>query len=107
MSPPESFLLVPRPVKLAGVSLKHPCLLPREGLVLVRESRPSSFLSLRSLARRPGVNVAFQGVQRVGPHRLVFRDPFVEFGETLRLECVDSLLRMDRDLDEPCLAEHL
>src|SRR5712691_9641443 len=60
----------------------------------------SLLLPLALLTAGPGVEIASQGVQRVGPHRLVFRDPFVEVGEALGIEFVDALLGTDGDLDE-------
>src|SRR3989442_1387706 len=73
--------------------------LPRLGIV------PSSLLPLGLLTDRPRVKVACQRVQRVGPHRLVLRDPLVQVGETLRVDRVDALLGPDRDLDELRLSE--
>src|SRR5439155_5301114 len=65
----------------------------------------SSLLPLGLLTDRPRIEVACQGVQRVGPHRLVLRDPLVKVSETLRVDRVDALLGPDRDLDELRLSE--
>src|SRR5881409_485557 len=67
----------------------------------------SSLLPLRLLADRPGIEIPFQGLERVGPHRLVLRDPLVEFRESLRFQLVDPLLRVHFDIHEPRLAEDL
>src|SRR6267378_1118380 len=67
----------------------------------------SSPLPLALLAAGPGVKIVSQGVERVGPHRLVFRDPFVEVSEALGIEFVDALLGADRDLDELRLSQDL
>src|SRR2546422_2448494 len=67
----------------------------------------SSLLPLRLLTDRPGIEIPFQGLERVGPHRLVLRDPLVEFCQSLRLQLVDPLLRVHFDIHEPRLAEGL
>src|SRR2546430_3820288 len=67
----------------------------------------SSLLPPRPLTDRPGIEIPFQGLERVGPHRLVLRDPLVEFCESLRFQLVDPLLRMHFDIHEPRLAEDL
>src|SRR5436309_855846 len=67
----------------------------------------SSLLPLRLLTDRPGIEIPFQGLERVGPHRLVLRDPLVEFRQSLRFQLVDPLLRMHFDTHEPRLAEDL
>src|SRR5207247_10908546 len=53
----------------------------------------SSLLPPRLFTGGPGVEVAFQGLERVRPHRLIFRDPLVELREALGLDRVDPLLR--------------
>src|SRR2546421_556394 len=73
----------------------------------VRGARSSSFLPPSLFTGGPGVEVAFQGLERVGPHRLVLRDPLVELGEALGFDRVDPLLRADGDIDELGLTEHL
>src|SRR6266550_9448327 len=65
-----------------------------------RGSRSSSFLPPSRLTGGPGVEVVFQRLERVGPHRLILRDPLIELGEALRLDRVDPLLRADGDIDE-------
>src|SRR5437773_2902361 len=60
----------------------------------------SSLLPPRLFTGGPGVEVAFQGLERVRPHRLIFRDPLVELREALGLDRVDPLLRADGDIDE-------
>src|SRR5438105_3727524 len=55
----------------------------------------------------PGVEVAFQCLERVRPHRLIFRDPLVELGEALGLDRIDPLLRADGDIDELGVTEYL
>src|SRR3989449_6473095 len=67
----------------------------------------SSLLPLRLLTDRPGIEIAVQGLERVGPHRLVLRDPLVEFRESFRFQLVDPLLRIHFDIHEPRLAEDL
>src|SRR2546427_5868457 len=67
----------------------------------------SSLLPLRLLTDRPGIEIPFQGLERVGPHRLVLRDPLVEFRQSLRFQLVDPLLRIHFDIHEPRLAEDL
>src|SRR6267143_3900261 len=79
----------------------------REDLSLSSGTGDSSLLPLRLFARCPRVEIAFQRFERVGPHRLVLRNPFIEFGEALGVELVDALLRVDRDVDEACVAEYL
>src|SRR2546425_9754289 len=69
--------------------------------------RSSSLFPLRPLTDRPGIEIPFQGLECVGPHRLVLRDPLVEFRESLRFQLVDPLLRMHLDVHEPRLAENL
>src|SRR3989442_808616 len=56
---------------------------------------------------RPGIEIPFQGLERVGPHRLVLRDPLVEFRESFRFQLADPLLRVHFDIHEPRLAENL
>src|SRR5437867_8064046 len=53
----------------------------------------SSLLPPSLFTGGPGVEVAFQGLERVRPHRLIFRDPLVELREALGLDRVDPLLR--------------
>src|SRR5207244_421018 len=72
-----------------------------------RGARSSSFLPPCLFTGGPGVEIVFQGLERVGPHRLVFRDPLVELGEALRLDRVDPLLRADGDVDELGVTEYL
>src|SRR5205823_5857351 len=60
----------------------------------------SSLLPPSLFTGGPGVEVALQGLERVGPHRLIFRDPLVELGEALGLDRVDPLLRAAGDFDE-------
>src|SRR2546426_465984 len=67
----------------------------------------SSLLPLRLLTDRPGIEIPFQGLERVGPHGLVLRDPLVEFRQSLRFQLVDPLLRIHFDIHEPRLAEDL
>src|SRR5256886_3707432 len=67
----------------------------------------SSLLPLRLLTDRPGIEIPFQGLERVGPHRLVLRDPPVEFRQSLPFQLVDPLLRIHFDIHEPPLAEDL
>src|SRR3989449_5377497 len=67
----------------------------------------SSLLPLRLLTDRPGIEIAVQGLERVGPHRLVLRDPLVELRESFRFQLVDPLLRVHFDIHEPRLAEDL
>src|SRR3989441_4736299 len=55
----------------------------------------------------PGFDIPFKGLGRVGPHRLVLRDPLVEFRESFRFQLVDPLLRVHFDIHEPRLAENL
>src|SRR5436190_1079480 len=66
----------------------------------------SSLLPPRLFTGGPGVEVAFQGLERVRPHRLIFRDPLVELREALGLDRVDPLLRADGDIDELGVTEH-
>src|SRR5207244_8134206 len=70
-------------------------------------SRSSSLLPLRLLMDRPGIEIPLQGLEGVGPHRLVLGDPLVEFRESLRSQLVDPLLRIHFDIHEPRLAEDL
>src|SRR2546426_11411404 len=70
-------------------------------------SGSSSLLPLRLLTDRPGIEKPLQGLERVGPHRLVLRDPLVEFRESLRFQLIDPLLRVHFDIHEPRLAEDL
>src|SRR6266566_8862122 len=72
-----------------------------------RGARSSSFLPPSLFTGGPGVEVVFHGLERVGPHRLVFRDPLVELGEALGLDRVDPLLRADGDMDELGVTEYL
>src|SRR2546422_6445274 len=67
----------------------------------------SSLLPLRLLTDRPGIEIPFQGLECVGPHRLVLRDPLVEFPKSLRVQLVNPLLRIHFDAHEPRLAEEL
>src|SRR2546426_478853 len=67
----------------------------------------SSLLPPRPLTDRPGIEIPSQGLERVGPHRLVLRAPLVEFRQSLRFQLVDPLLRMHFDIHEPRLAEDL
>src|SRR5438132_14383577 len=53
----------------------------------------SSLLPPRLFTGGPGVVVAFQGLERARPYRLIFRDPLVELREALALVGVDPLLR--------------
>src|SRR5207249_9198652 len=53
----------------------------------------SSLLPLRPLTDRPGMEIPFQGLERVGPHRLVRRDPLVQVRQSLRFQLLDTLLR--------------
>src|SRR5881409_2699302 len=69
--------------------------------------RSSSLLPLRLLTDRPGIEIPFQGLEGIGPHRLVLRDPLVEFRESLRFQLVDPLLRIHLDIHEARLAEDL
>src|SRR5256714_3893259 len=73
---------------------------------MLSRARSSSFLPPSLFTGGPGVEVAFQGLERVGPHRLVFRDPLVELGEALGFDRVDPLLRAVGDIDELGLTEH-
>src|SRR5207247_7136829 len=66
----------------------------------------SSLLPPRLFTGGPGVEVAFQGLERVRPHRLIFRDPLVELREALGLDRVDPLLRADGDIDELGVTEY-
>src|SRR5207249_3135121 len=70
-------------------------------------SRSSSLLPLRLLMDRPGIEIPLQGLEGVGPPRLVLGDPLVEFRESLRSQLVDPLLRIHFDIHEPRLAEDL
>src|SRR3989441_2583303 len=70
-------------------------------------SRSSSLLPLRLLTDRSGVEIPLEGLECVGPHRLVLRDPLVEFRESLWFQLVDPLLRIHFDIHEPRLAEDL
>src|SRR6266550_6680023 len=74
---------------------------------MLSRARSSSFLPPSLFTGGPGVKVPFQGLERVGPHRLILRDPFVELGEALRLDRVNPLLRADGDIDELGVTEHL
>src|SRR5437762_12516759 len=66
----------------------------------------SSLLPPSLFTGGPGVEVAFQGLERVRPHRLIFRDPLVELREALGLDRVDPLLRADGDIDELGVTEY-
>src|SRR6267143_900444 len=90
-----------------GCCIFKPPLVSRGNLAAIGESRSSSFLPLQLLTCGPSVEIAFEGLERVGPHCLVLRDPLVEFRESLRSQLVDPLLRVHFDIHEPCLAEHL
>src|SRR3989441_8923141 len=70
-------------------------------------SRSSSLLPLRLLTDRSGIEIPLEGLECVGPHRLVLRDPLVEFRESLWFQLVDPLLRIHFDIHEPRLAEDL
>src|SRR3989441_4806257 len=67
----------------------------------------SSLLPLRLLTDRPGIEIPFQGLECVGPHRLGLRDPLVEFPKSLRFQLVNPLLRIHFDAHDPRLAEDL
>src|SRR5438445_10313989 len=55
-------------------------------------SRSSSLLPLRLLMDRPGIEIPLQGLEGVGPHRLVLGDPLVEFRVSLRSHLLDTVL---------------
>src|SRR2546426_989949 len=67
----------------------------------------SSLLPFRLLPAPPAMEIPSQGLGRVGPHRLLLRDPLVEFRQSLRFQLVDPLLRVHFDIHEPRLAEDL
>src|SRR5438445_11336444 len=73
---------------------------------MLSTARSSSLLPPRLFTGGPGVEVAFQGLERVRPHRLIFRDPLVELREALGLDRVDPLLRADGDIDELGVTEY-
>src|SRR3989442_2911349 len=92
---PRRCIFKPPPASRAGTSD------PFEG------SRSSSLLPLRLLTDRSGIEIPLEGLECVGPHRLVLRDPLVEFRESLWFQLVDPLLRIHFDIHEPRLAEDL
>src|SRR5437867_6844092 len=88
--------------------ISKPSLASRAGTLCPFEgSGSSSLLPLRLLTDRPGIEKPLQGLERVGPHRLVLRDPLVEFRESLRFQLIDPLLRVHFDIHEARLAEDL
>src|SRR5438876_11049501 len=60
----------------------------------------SSLLPPRLFTGGPGVGVAFQGLARVRPHRLIIRDTLVELRAALGLDRVDRLLSPATDIDD-------
>src|SRR5207249_2573580 len=83
---------------------EDPRRLPHEDLPRhVILSRAASVVDVPPFAR---IEVAFQGLERVRPHRLIFRDALVELREALGLDRVDPLLRADGDIDELGVTEY-
>src|SRR5438132_803308 len=91
---------------LGGAYSRHRSRTRQGGSPLVLGSNSSSFLPLRFLSRAPRTQVPFEGRERVGPHRLVLRDPLVEFGHSFGLDRVDSFLRPNGHVDEARFAQH-
>src|SRR2546427_11112957 len=54
----------------------------------------SSLLPPPPLTDRPGIEIPFQGLERVGPPRLVLRGPLGELRQSLRLQLIAPLFRM-------------
>src|SRR5438094_9285280 len=51
----------------------------------------SSLLPFRLLAYCPGIEIQFQGLERVGPQRLLLRDQLIDFRQYIRFLLVNTL----------------
>src|SRR5216110_21838 len=105
VSPCGSLPLI-RAVILVGAYSSHRSPIRQAGSALDLWSFSSSFLPLRFLSRAPRVQVSFEGREGVGPHRLVLRDPLVEFGQSFGLDRVDAFLRPNGHVDEARFAQY-